>query len=142
MKDVYLAGPIAGLTYEEATKWRTDIAVRLRPHGCFDPLQGVSPWEGRLAGSTLEQSSLTTPRGIVASDFFFTTRARVLLADFSTAVRPSFGTVIECAWAWQARNPVVAILDSIHDHTMLRELCDFVVSDPDEAEFTIRKLLQ
>lgn len=141
MKHVYLAGPIAGLTYDQAIGWRNRMKNQL-PTACYDPLHGVLPWEGVLQGSTLEQSVLTTPRGVVSADYYYTTNSQLIVANFATAVRPSFGTVIECAWAFQARIPIVGILDDIHDHTMLREMMDFIVKDEDETVWVVRKVLQ
>lgn len=142
MRTIYLAGPIAGLTYHEANAWRLDVAANLENVRCFNPLHGVDPWEGRLQGSTLEQSVLTTPRGVVSQDYFYTTKSDMLLVHFKSAQgRPSLGTVIECAWAFSPRIPIVATLDDIHDHTMLREMIDFIVDDLDEAIQVVKKVL-
>ena len=50
METVYLAGPIGGLTWEEATRWRTNVASMLSPLECLSPLRDTD--DGRSLRSS------------------------------------------------------------------------------------------
>jgi nucleoside 2-deoxyribosyltransferase len=135
-RSVYLAGPIAGLTSEQAREWRRGAAGYLRNYGieAYDPLDGPA-----------EKGSITlsaqTPRGILAQNLHYCTRAGIILCNFTGATRVSIGSIMECAWAFQLRKPLVVVADDHHDHEMLNPATDFSCEGLDEALHVVRMLL-
>jgi nucleoside 2-deoxyribosyltransferase len=145
-KLVYLAGPITGTSFEDATNWRTQASVALAEEGIIT----LSPMRGKdylaqhtsLADSYDNVNVLSTQKGIVTRDRWDCQRANVVLVNMLGAERVSIGTVIELGWADAARNPIVLIMESenIHDHAMVRELAGFIVPTIDEGLLVVKAL--
>jgi nucleoside 2-deoxyribosyltransferase len=132
---VYLAGPISGLAYTGAMDWREEAIDELARAG----IRGLSPMRCKeyLRGATNldpmcrygDLSPLSEARGVMTRDFFDTTRADVVLAHMLGAAQPSLGTVMEIAWAYQKRTPVIAVMEphNPHEHAMVCEAIGFRV---------------
>lgn len=142
---VYLAGPITGTSYDEATNWRDVASVKLNSN-----IQGISPMRGKqyLAGKEFIQDAhaeytMSTPKAIVCRDRFDATRCDVLLVNFVGAKRVSIGTVLEIAWADSQRIPIVIAMekDNVHQHAMIKEMAGYVVETLDEAVDVVNKIL-
>lgn len=124
----YLAGPISGLTLEQASEWREFARSRFP-----EWLKGVSPLRGKsylkeIVGSgTLKDhytnKILSTPRGITVRDRYDATHCDAMLVNFLGSSRISIGTVMEIAWADANRIPVVVCMekDNPHYHSMICE---------------------
>lgn len=133
---VYLAGPITGLTWEEATGWRQYMTLELKPHGitCYSPLR-FKTFLSHLNGNKIadsyapETSVLATPHGITMRDRWDATRCDVLFVNFLGAKQVSIGTVLEVSWADSKRVPIVIAMeeDNIHNHSMIKQCAGFVV---------------
>ena len=151
---VYLAGPIAGLGYQDATDWRRIAAASLR-----GPIQALSPMRGKdyLAhvesdvgfSATCDEyghlSPLSTPRGIMTRDRFDATRCDVLLVNLLGAKKVSVGTVMEIAWADLRRTPIVVAIEpdgsNPHEHAMINEAIGFRCATLEEAIHVVRSIL-
>ena len=88
---VYLAGPITGLTWKDATEWRDTVRCVLQPFGisCYSPLRAknylshLDENNGGIADSyPKELSPLSTGRGITTRDRWDATRCDVLFVNF------------------------------------------------------------
>lgn len=159
---VYLAGPIQGLTYDQATTWREETARRLNSDRveCLDPLRG----KYHLKGSTSLKADgysqpMSTNKGIMGRDHFDCCRADVLLVNVLGATKGSLGTAMEVAWAYDRHIPVVLVMekdgkifdhvgdynyeerDNPHQHAMFLEAATYIVPTLEEAERLIRVLL-
>lgn len=138
MKTVYLAGPITGLDYDEASDWRQQATTLLREAG----IAGVSPMRnkeflrgrGVLEGAYPEDI-LSTSRGIMTRDRYDCTHCDAVLFNLAGADRVSIGTMIEIGWADANRIPTVGIMEDggIHTHPMVHEGINFWCADLDEA---------
>ena len=145
-KLVYLAGPIAGLTFGEADDWRTEVQGKLK-----SPIVGLSPLRckqflgsrGKLTSGGYAGNPLSTPQGITSRDRFDCQRADVVLFNFLGAGRVSIGTCIEIGWADSARRPMIAIMEpgNLHDHAIVRSCVPFIVGTLDEAVDLIHAIL-
>lgn len=150
---VYLAGPIAGLGYTEATDWR-DQAIQflddcgihgLSPMRAKEYLQHVERDVGFSA--TCEEyghlSPLSGPRGIMTRDHFDATRCDVLLVNLLGARKVSIGTTMELAWAYQCRTPIVCVMEAgnVHEHCMVTEAIGFRCGTLDEGLHVVRSIL-
>jgi nucleoside 2-deoxyribosyltransferase len=144
---VYLAGPIAGLTYDESVDWRqyveTNIAKGIRtlsPMRFKKYLRSEVPFKN---GDDYEQHPLGSRSGITARDRFDVMRSDLILANFLGAEIASIGTCIEIGWADMLRKPIVAVMDerNIHWHPIIRECAGFIVPTLDEAISVVKGVL-
>lgn len=139
-KLVYLAGSVSGLTYEGANNWRE--WVRKRPAIWGNGIECISPMRGNdhlleviKLEDAYEDNVRTSQRAIMDRCEFDVHRADVVLVNLLEAQRPSFGTVMEVAWAYHARKPVILAMDAnnIHEHAMIRQAATYRVMSLDEA---------
>lgn len=148
MYHVYLAGPISGLSYESCTDWRQQFAQLLmfeKDVRCLSPMRGKEylAREERVQHCYPEKV-LSCERGIMTRDFFDAQRSDLVVAHLLGATAVSVGTVMEIAWAYQARTPVIAIMEpsgNPHDHPMVREAIGFRVETLRDAVHTARMVL-
>ena len=125
-KYIYLAGPIAGCTQEEATEWREYICTFF-PHG----IVGISPLrcEPLKEGMTYTQEGATDkmwsdPRAINAKNWLDTESADLVLAYLPKEMndrRPSIGTIIEIGWAIGLKKPLIVVSDDkqVMEHPLI-----------------------
>jgi len=142
---VYLAGPIAGATYEEATDWRQSVADQFSPG-----IIGVSPmrlkeWCERIPViRDIEQyKAMTTKEEFLISGESHAIRTRdyhdvsavdmvfVYLPKEMNERRPSWGTSIEIGWASVHHKPIVLVTDddNLANHPLVRESVGWIVPD-------------
>ena len=126
-KYIYLAGPIAGLTEEEATEWRAEVRENL-PHGII----GISPLrcEPLKEGMFYTDNGATAPmwsdaRAINAKNWLDTESADLVLAYLPKEMndrRPSIGTIIEIGWAIGLRKPLIVVSDDeyLMEHPLIQ----------------------
>lgn len=142
---VYLAGPIKGLTFAEATQWRRDAATLLAPLGILtiNPVeQDLEVYQDIPLGCSAE-GLMSTPRAIVAKDRHYVQQADAVLACFHGCRQISIGTCVEFGWADAYRKPIVTIMGeaNLHDHSFVRELSGWVVPSLDQAVTVLHQLL-
>ncbi len=140
---VYLSGPIEGLTYTEATTWRDQVGGLLHRSGVIvhDPMRG-RVYRDPDARVTVHRPlhevvvsvdpSMDTDRGITIRDHRDTVHSDLLFVNLLYATKVSIGTVIEVAWAWDRRIPVLAVMEphfNPHEHPMFREMISYRVPD-------------
>lgn len=139
---VYLAGPISGLTFDDALGWRQGAVEFLASRG----VQGLCPLRGKSYLRALGELSpecategnagvLSLPRSIMTRDYNDATRCDVVLVNFLDSRRVSIGTVMEIAWAFHARIPVVCAMEAenVHRHAMVNEALGYCVPTLEEA---------
>ncbi len=143
---VYLAGPISGLSYDGCTSWRDYAIKRLAEHG----IRGWSPMRAKEALAALtvisghgneysDKGPFATARGVMTRDHFDCTRCDVVLTNFTEATKVSIGTVMEIAWCFPLRKPVILAspksgpVFELHNHMMVNEAIGFHVETLDEA---------
>ena len=115
-KYIYLAGPIAGLTEEEATTWRHDVNFMLP-----DNIIGISPLrcEPVKPGMTYTTPGAvdkmwSDPRAINAKNWLDTESSDLVLAYLPKQMndrRPSIGTIIEIGWTLGLKKPLIVVSD-------------------------------
>jgi nucleoside 2-deoxyribosyltransferase len=92
---VYLAGPIGGLSYNEATNWRDQAATDLAPFGikCLSPMRGKDYLreEAILKGTGYDDTLLSNNRAIVTRDRMDVTNCDALLMNLLGAPQVSIG---------------------------------------------------
>lgn len=138
MHTVYLAGPIAGRSGSQACAWREYAQSCLGTLG----IRSLSPMRNKHALRFADRISTDfhdykdlghfyTAKGIMARDFGDVQRADALLVNLLGCESVSIGTVMELAWAYQLRKPVVVAMEkegNPHDrHPMVAEAIPFRV---------------
>jgi hypothetical protein len=154
---IYLAGPITGLSYTAIVGWRNEVTAAFAPDiDCFSPLRGKEYLANET--STKDQYNeyiMSSQRGILVRDHYDATRRSLLFVNLLHALRVSVGTVMEIAWAHEARVPIVLCMDdevldeagtktgqkNPHDHSMIREACPLRVNTLEEGIHVAKHLL-
>ncbi len=144
---VYLAGPIKGLNYDEATTWREkaiasfkdlgiDAMSPMRAKAYLKPLHSVGQDVIDSKPNMYEQFPLSTNKAILSRDFNDCSRSNAVIMYLKGAKTVSIGSVMEVAWAHAARVPVILVMEksgNIHEHGLLTEACNFRVETLEEA---------
>lgn len=143
---VYLAGPISGTSYEECVDWREYVSNKFP-----DEIAGYSPMRGtkhlqahKVLHGSYEEWPLSAQRGMFSRDYNDCTKADVVLVNLLGTKIVSIGTVMEIAWAYSARVPVVLAMETIgniHNHPLLIEASPFIVPSIDEAIDIVKSIL-
>lgn len=144
MKKVYMAGPITGLAWNESEDWRDAVKnyAALDPER-FGDIQFFSPLRGKdylknhpEIKDSYPDLQFSAARSIMLRDHMDVVTSNALLVNFVGAKRVSIGTVMEVAWAYERKIPVIAIIEgsfqhktgfdasagvNIHEHSMLNE---------------------
>ncbi len=146
MSKIYLAGPISGLSWEQATSWRKEVDNALSDLGieCLSPLRFKNFLESEKAiRDSYPDNALATTRAIYTRDRWDVSRSDVVFVNFMGTTRVSIGTIMEIAWADMLNKPIVYLTDSnnIHNHAMVMESVGFIVYTLEEAIETIKALL-
>ncbi|HOK20998.1 MAG TPA: hypothetical protein PLS18_02335 [Candidatus Paceibacterota bacterium] len=139
MKDyfVYTGGAISGLTYEECVGWRLYVASKMPSHiHILSPMRGKEYLKnGKIINGSYEQHPLCSQKGILCRDHYDVCRAHLVLMNFLGAKKLSIGSIMEVAWAYAYRRPLITLMeeDNPHNHPMVREASNFILIDLDEA---------
>lgn len=147
MSRVYLSGPMTGVAYDEAETWRDQIqdVSRRKLHRLdrdpglvdfFSPLRGeASLAETPIIGDEADYV-FRRKEDMVIRDYWDTVNADIVIVNLLGATRVSIGTMIEVAWAWDHRIPMIFIMEDrgcLHDHPMVRAMRTFRVESFDAA---------
>ncbi len=139
-KYIYLAGPIAGLTEEEATTWRYDVNLMLP-----DNIIGISPLrcEPLKEGMVYTDDGATDkmwsdPRAINSKNWLDTESSDLVLAYLPKEMndrRPSIGTIIEIGWSIGLKKPLIVVSDDkqIMEHPLIKCNAAWRLKELDEA---------
>ena len=148
-RSVYLAGSIGGISYGQATEWREQAAAELAKAGitAYSPMRAKAFLQGEQNLTWLMdhwQNPMATSKGIMARDFNDCTTADVVLFNLKGQTRGSLGTVMEIAWAFDRKIPVVMVAepDNIHvAHPMLVEAINFRVDTLEQGLEIVKHIL-
>jgi nucleoside 2-deoxyribosyltransferase len=151
-KRIYLAGPITGLTHDEARYgWRQQFVDLLKEDTieCFSPMRGKETLAGigKLSANpgTYGSDPISQPAGIVGRDGNDVRQADAVVACFlESGGRPSLGTAWEIGIAHDRQIPIVCIAlpgDPNRDHVILGRCYAYSVETLDAAVRCLRYLL-
>jgi len=115
-KTVYLAGPITGLTHDDARYgWRAQFKSLLPQHiECNSPMRGKEMLRGRgVLGATTDnypENALLSSAGITTRDFNDVRTCDAMVACFlESGGRLSGGTFMEYGFAHALQKPIIGI---------------------------------
>ncbi len=150
---VYLAGPIRGLNYNEATEWREkaisildEVGIDgMSPMRAKKYLEGLSNVGGEKLADAYAEFPLSTMKAIVTRDRNDCMKSDMVIMYLKGAKTISMGSILEIAWADAARVPVVLVMEkdksNCHEHGMIREMCGFQVETLEEAINIVKAVL-
>lgn len=139
-KTVYLAGPITGLTYDEAVTWR-EVAQKALPDwvACRSPMRYKEYLKnkGKLdAFAHPTDSPFSTSKAIFTRDKNDVRTSDLLLVNFLGATEKSIGTIAEISLAHAWDKPIVVAMEAHgnpHDHIFIHEMVGFRVQTLSDA---------
>jgi len=151
-KRIYLAGPIAGLSYEQARHgWREQFRGKWNDGAhsliadLYSPMRGKDflEDEASISGSPSAYGhALGTDAGIVARDRNDVMACDLVVMNLSGAKKTSVGSMVELGWADAFRKPIVTIIDPFrgssletnpHWHPFVLGLSSYLAHDLDTA---------
>lgn len=145
---MYLAGPITGCTYGETTDWRKYLTYHLANEvDCLSPMRAKDYLDNDAVilkcydGGNAFKNIMSSSRGIMSRDYWDCHRCDLLFVNLEGTKQVSIGTVMEIAWGFERRIPIVALLDKAHDHAMIREAVTHRCSDLEQAVQVVRALI-
>lgn len=144
---VYLAGPIAGLTYKDGQSWRDYVAQNVPQEiRTISPLRAKEVELARVGiiEDAYENNPLTSTTGITSRDRFDCMRADAVLFNMLGAKKVSIGTCIEFGWADACRKPIILVMEdegNLHEHAMVRGVTGWRVNSLDKGIALLEAIL-
>jgi nucleoside 2-deoxyribosyltransferase len=139
MLSVYLAGPISGLSYDDATGWRDEVQNATLWDGeieFHDPMRGKgSPGDFSEPLPVVSEPMGCRPKEILTRDLFDIDCCDVVLANLSLCPRVSIGTMVELGYA-KAQGKVIIVVvpeGSVYEHPFVTELANVVYRTLEDA---------
>lgn len=116
---IYLAGPITGLNWEQATKWRTDLTERFKDASTgrinyitLSPLRGKEYLkQEKNIKDSYANYVMSTPKSITERDLNDVRRSDLIIVNFLGATKVSIGTVFEIGAARALNIPIILIIE-------------------------------
>lgn len=145
MAKVYLAGPIAGLTDNEARNWRDIVSERLAQHGIkgISPLRCEPPAIGKFDDANKLNKAFCSE--ILAKNTFDVKNTDLTLAYLPVPKnnRHSYGTMWEVGATRILGKPVILVTDDpiLQTHPLFGGTVDWVFTDMNDAVDKIISLL-
>lgn len=114
---VYLAGPIEGQSYEDATGWREIFAERMPPEvQCLSPMRGKAHLEDSECIENDERALspyMSRAQDIYHRDRNDIRRADVVVFNFEGVEELGKGSLIEIGWADAWGKPIVTVIHEL-----------------------------
>lgn len=140
---VYVAGPISGLTYAEATKYFDWITKQLEKKGLdvFTPMV-KNEYDKTFAKDEIitplgsETNPLATNKAIFTRDVWMVRQSDIILVNFTTGKdRVSIGSCMELMAAFILGKHTIVVMkeDDIHQHAFIKEASNLVVPTIEQA---------
>jgi nucleoside 2-deoxyribosyltransferase len=148
---VYLAGPITGLSYQDATYgWRAEMKSLLdeydidaySPMRCKEFLAHSHDLKG---DPKMYPNPLGSQKGIITRDRNDVKTCDAMVACFLGAPKVSIGTCVEFGLADAFRKPVVLVMErdgNPHDHAFIDGLAGYRVDTVEEAAYIVATILK
>lgn len=149
MKRIYLSGPMSGLTERAAADWRRFVTLDLQEMGmhAINPMRGERFAPGPITSAKSAFKSCSH-YDVTARDLHDVQKADAVLINLAGSQEVSIGTIMELAWAYQARVPVVVVTGigdvgkRIAEHTMVKACAGWIVEDMADAEGVLATLFE
>lgn len=138
---LYLAGPIAGCSLEEAKGWREIVKTNLNPNiSCINPIRNTKEWDKNGTASIEGQSDCPTvaTRALAVRSYMDVRRSNGIfcyLPKFMNERRPSVGTIMEIAYGHALGIPTLLVTDDDYfkRHPLMQECVGWNVNTIEEG---------
>ena len=127
---VYLSGPIAGLTYDEANAWRQDVEDKFALSG----VKTINPLRGRFFSHADDETF--DANEIVFRDLKDVQDCDLMLVSMPKQDRPSIGTICEIWHAYAVlHKPTILVTDDerFTKHPWIKVAVTKIFSSMDDA---------
>lgn len=143
---VYLAGPITGLSYEEAVGWRRRVAEQLPPWiTTMSPMRGKQYLaDGGAISLNNNTHSLSTDMAITCRDRNDVKRASAVLMNMIGFKGQGLGCAMEIGWADAYGIPLIMVADDDspwYNHPMVVGTTGYRTNNLDEGIHLMKCLL-
>jgi len=135
-KNVYLAGKIEGLSWDEASEWRNRAAMRLDEEciSCYNPCIHV-PLElrsGVITAKRVKEAGGLVGNEIFAQDIFHLNECNIFLVDLDN---PGTGTLVELGMAYTLGLSIIGFgaSDELGKHPFVYKVCHCIFDDLNDA---------
>jgi nucleoside 2-deoxyribosyltransferase len=135
MTTVYLAGPIAGQTFDEAANgWRKTARLYLesRNYEVRCPLRGKEHLAGYgvLGKHGYDDHPLTQAQAVIKRDYKDVSDSHIILMNLVPTNDVSIGTMVELGWASAQNKRIIIVMDvpNVHNHLFVQELGQIVTT--------------
>lgn len=129
---IYLAGGIGGLSYQEATGWRSEVSYILGKFsgiGTLDPMRAKESLSGEKTIANTYQALGFTGREIFDRDLADIRSANVLLVNLLPNPT-SLGTLFELGYAYSLGKPCVVVCPPHYlDHPFISQSAKYLTTD-------------
>lgn len=138
MTTVYLGGQITGLTYDEATGWRRNVAALLARYGIktLDPMRGKE----HLAQADVPLTAwFDNGLGAVKRDLADIDVSDVMLMNLQDVQTVSIGCMAEMGYAfssqayWESPEIVAVVNTPTYDHIFVAHMCHAIYTTLEQA---------
>jgi nucleoside 2-deoxyribosyltransferase len=149
-RTIYLAGPITGLTHDEARYgWRQEFAQLMPEHiFCSSPMRGKEFMKDHgilSSGHDYPEHAMATAEGITTRDYNDVKNCDAMVACYlESGDRPSLGTAAEFGYCWALHKPIIVVgpAEEINvRHLMLKRMAGYRVDTLEEAADVVAHLL-
>lgn len=134
---IYLAGPITGLSYDEAVERRRLVETTLRNAGFTvrSPMRGKEFLCGVQQLGPNGYTGTNSAQAIFRRDTDDVLNSDVVLIDLTGAKQISVGTMFELGVAWTARAYIVLVMEqgNVHEHLFLDQAASIRFEIPESA---------
>lgn len=138
---IYLAGPMSGCTWREATEWRDYTKQELKAYyDCISPcvpmrIQDLDEMIGLQTQEDMTLPIYQTATGVTSQDEWFIDKADWVLANFTNATKVSIGTIWELGYAWGRHKKIISVFnsDNVHNHPFVRRRSHVFVPTLEES---------
>jgi len=144
MLKIYLASPIAGMSFNKVITYYANVIRRLSGFQTFHPMVGKGLLEKETAFKSFgyDTHPLITNHAILQRDCWMIQQSDVVYVNFSASKKISIGCCMELAMAHLLRKYTVVVLpkDNLNNHAFVQEAADVIFYNEDEAIEYLNKL--
>lgn len=141
-RTVYLAGPVAGLTEDEAKDWRVEVQMALADHNIMgiSPLRCEPATDGRydVPDNTQDNDKRFGTAQAIGSKNEFDARSCDMMLAYLPMVPgriPSVGTITEIGWGKALNKPVILVTNDpyLQDHPVIQHCASWSLDNLSDA---------
>ena len=129
---IYLAGPIANLSHNQASEWRSYVETALPEFEVFNPMAYNNDTEN---GNLPNYNGTKRGNEIWQIDKENLERSDLILANFLGSKIISIGTCVEIGITVAMNIPIIVVMEdnNIHQHPFITVPAEFITDSLDEA---------